>query len=581
MSPLARAILLALAKVMRLDTFPLECGFAFLKRITKLYGATHTQALIHHAACFVLAKQRLLECSPGTKPAFSEINLPTAEPQVQKVNKPGGSWRAWISRWLNTKVGTERFNFKQAAIEYGQLSMRGGPEWDKLVQEGRQATEASRAGGPAFAKGRSIVATHRPSFSDPVQQVLEMDFTEVTHAELAPAPPPSEDAEHQVEALAVQTLEDTPADLESYNLLQLARFEASAVEFAHQKAVAERSLALREAGRKLRQDRLEMTNQLEKWAEKARHEEWAQPFCEKKCIPRPSMYEDISHAEIVMPVTEMAKHVLDRCGGGQIAGLARGLFEQNTAFILSKSCHLQIPRNTKSTKTTCQEWGFCICGDRGKLVQYRLQSWKHAMEKPLQKDASMRKSYDEGLALLELTCESGEVAYVSLAFLNLTTKLGSLLHLVKDPSASRQRLAEVVGGVSLEVRGHGEEAFKTVHRTLWDFDLTKDWYAQELRAVTSASPIHPFDFTPRIVVCKRTSWRIHLFGSTGPLRKVGLLVQRPAKRRYPGEALAALADTQGSRRRLSGKQRRGTSRTHHNQSNQHKTCNHTMEHENL
>ena len=42
-SPLARAILVALARVMRLDTFPLECGFAFLKRITKVFGSTNTQ----------------------------------------------------------------------------------------------------------------------------------------------------------------------------------------------------------------------------------------------------------------------------------------------------------------------------------------------------------------------------------------------------------------------------------------------------------------------------------------------------------------------------------------------------------
>ena len=194
----------------------------------------------------------------------------------------------------------------------------------------------------------------------------------------------------------------------------------------------------------------------------------------------------------------------------------------------------------------------------------------------------MRKSYDEGLALLELTCESGEVAYVSLAFLNLTTKLGSLLHFVIDPCASRQRQAEAVGGVSLEVRGSGEEAFKTVHRTLWELDLTKNWDTQELRAVTSSSPINPIDFTPIIVVCKRASWRIHLFGSTRPPRRDGLLVQRPAKRQYPGErkALAALADQRIKRSRRST-QPQGANRTKHNQSKQRRTCNRMTEHENL
>ena len=324
-----------------------------------------------------------------------------------------------------------------------------------------------------------------------------------------------------------------------------------------------------------------MTDQLERWAERARHEQWAQPLSEKKCIPRPSMYDDIGHAEIVMPVTSMVKHVLERYGGGKVAKLARELFEQDNAFILSSSCHLKIPRNAKSQKSKCQEWGFCICGDRGNLVQYRLQSWKHAMDKPLQKDAALRKSYDAGLALLELTCDSGEVAYVSLAFLNLTTKHGSLLHLVRDRSASRQRQAEAVGGVSLEVRGNGEEGFKTVHRTLWDLDLTRDWYAQELQAVTSSSPISPLDFTPRIVVCKRTSWRIHLFGATRPQHDVRLLVQRPAKRRYPGQAMAALADrshTKRSRRRLSAKHPQGANGTKHNQSKQREKSNRKTEH---
>ena len=46
-------------------------------------------------------------------------------------------------------------------------------------------------------------------------------------------------------------------------------------------------------------------------------------------------------------------------------------------------------------------------------MQYRLQSWKHAMDKPLQKDAALRKSYDAGLALLELTCDSGEQSIVA------------------------------------------------------------------------------------------------------------------------------------------------------------------------
>ena len=240
-----------------------------------------------------------------------------------------------------------------------------------------------------------------------------------------------------------------------------------------------------------------MTDQLERWAEKARHEEWAQPLTEKKCIPRPSMYDGINHVEIVMPVTQMVKHVIERCGGGKAAKLAGELFQQDNAFIRTSSCNLQIPRNTKAEKTPCQEWGFCVCGERGKLVQYRLQTWKQAMHKVLQKDGALRKSYDAGLALLELTCASGEVAYVSLAFLNLTTKLGSLLHLVKDPCASRQRQAEAFGCLSLEVRGHGEESFKTVHRTLRDLDLTQDWHAQELRAEINSSPISPIDFTPR------------------------------------------------------------------------------------
>ena len=566
-SPLARAILAALARVMRLDTFPLECRFAFLKRISKVFGQTNTQTLTQHAACFVLARQRLLESTAGTKPAFSEITLPNVEGQaeaqrVSKVHKPGGSWRAWISRWLNTKIGAERLNFKQAAIEYGQLSMRGGPEWDKLVQEGRQATEASRAGGPAFAKGRSVDGRQLPTFSDPLLQALDMDVNadhiDQGHIDQPEAP----------EALVVQPDHNSDGDdLELYRLAEIARFQETSGRLAHQKAMADKSLVLRDAGRKLRQERAEMTERLESWADRARHEEWAQPFINQGCVARPSMYDGINHVEIVMPVTQMVKHVIERCGGGKAAKLAGELFQQDNAFIRTSSCNLQIPRNTKAEKTPCQEWGFCVCGERGKLVQYRLQTWKQAMHKVLQKDGALRKSYDAGLALLELTCASGEVAYVSLAFLNLTTKLGSLLHLVKDASASRQRQAEAFGCLSLEVRGHGEESFKTVHRTLRDLDLTQDWHAQELRAEINSSPISPIDFTPRIVVCTRGEWRIHLFGSTrGPQRQVGLLVRRPAKRQYPGQAprpLDALADrpAKRSRHRVSTKQPQGANRT--------------------
>ena len=90
------------------------------------------------------------------------------------------------------------------------------------------------------------------------------------------------------------------------------------------------------------------------------------------------------------------------------------------------------------------------------------------MEKPLQNNVAMRASYDKGLALLDLTCES-KVVYVSLAWLNLTFKLCSLLHLIKESSASRQRRAEAFGFISLEVHGSGEQGFKSVPKTLLGF----------------------------------------------------------------------------------------------------------------
>ena len=117
---------------MRLDTIPFECRFAFLRRISRLSSQSNAQSLLHHVSNFVLAKQRLLECSAGTEPAFPSARCfdrdKAKDSGASKVHRSGGSWRAWLSRWLNTKTGEEKVNWKKAALEYKDLSMKGCAE---------------------------------------------------------------------------------------------------------------------------------------------------------------------------------------------------------------------------------------------------------------------------------------------------------------------------------------------------------------------------------------------------------------------------------------------------------------------
>ena len=148
----ARAVLIGLCFVFRLDTLPLECRCAFILRIQRLSSRTNTQTFSDAAASFLLARQRLLDTWPGVRPVSkgphgSRRSDPSADPGTADVvegqgGKPkgvvgGGPWRTHISDWLNEKLGEERLDFCKAAELYREISIEGGERWYDLITRGR------------------------------------------------------------------------------------------------------------------------------------------------------------------------------------------------------------------------------------------------------------------------------------------------------------------------------------------------------------------------------------------------------------------------------------------------------------
>ena len=119
-SPLARAMLWTLARVLRVDTMPLECRFAFLRNISVLGSeCSKSRGFESAASTFLLSEQRVKESAPGLQPAFKGDQQEGEEASTRKVVGGGGAWRTWCSQSLRESSGSqEPTHWESMAKEY-------------------------------------------------------------------------------------------------------------------------------------------------------------------------------------------------------------------------------------------------------------------------------------------------------------------------------------------------------------------------------------------------------------------------------------------------------------------------------
>ena len=515
-SELAKAVLVLVAVLARIDTLPLECRFAWLRRIALMKSIqTHCLSFIRASSRFVMARTRVLANAIGstqTHPAFSGCSGDAAtdkvagEPSTSASDNTvvgGGPWRSWVSKNLReAECDLDSDWWTKLGKDYRTMKIAGGEEWDRLVEQGRWAKEAKQAGGVAFP----------PKLACP------------QYATRTSASTPGSGSQSSSQAIA-----EIPAD----NALQTAVWMAQRKEADHSDRV---HTWYKDARRTAAEDRKAVEESNDKicaWSLQRKGAGWYSAFPEGPGIPTPSVSASVNFVRLVMPVTSMIDTIL-KLPHGKLLSCTRQLWEKELALITPASCPHYIPRAQK-LHSNCFHYGICVCSSRqGVAAANCYRQWQTVMGKALAPHGPLRRFYDEGVLVLHFTGSNGGSVYACPAWLNLTSKLGCFLHLVPDTDPVRTKMAEAHGHTSLVKSTGGHHGFKLIVPTFFSMNMAEAWSIKALSLVLSPHKIKdPRFFVPEIALCRPLDWAELMFGGLNPpaARPNLLRVQRPLKRK--------------------------------------------------
>jgi hypothetical protein len=159
LSDSCRTVLIAMALTIRVDTYPLENRFGWMRRFKGLATTTHEQELVGISSHFLNTRQRLIEsswlkrrCDPGDPHRSGDADEGEDRNGAEDsapMRGGGGPWRAFVSEFFQLEGC--RGDFRRAAELYRDIKADGEDEWQRLQHKGRIGAEAHRAGGASFA----------------------------------------------------------------------------------------------------------------------------------------------------------------------------------------------------------------------------------------------------------------------------------------------------------------------------------------------------------------------------------------------------------------------------------------------
>jgi hypothetical protein len=154
----SRAVLAAMATLLRLDTSRIECRHAFLRRVLHLKGQTWAHEISAASADWLLARQRILD-DKGEKENDDDDD---PDDEVHHAGGGGGAARAFLSKYLEEHrqdFANKKALFTAAHAAYKEAKQAASDEYIECLRRGRQATLAHQVGGVSFA--------HRPARPGP------------------------------------------------------------------------------------------------------------------------------------------------------------------------------------------------------------------------------------------------------------------------------------------------------------------------------------------------------------------------------------------------------------------------------
>ena len=151
--------------VLRAEICRIECRNAAIRRIVRARDATYDPCVGHVSADFVLLRQRIVEQLLSFSGVGSDA---TATPQQESVTpvEPvrrcgklrgtrvggGGAQRYFFGKQLKGRTWKSKEEqkaiFKDIATQFNKIKHQGGPEWTKLIRDGRKAAVSYRSAGP-------------------------------------------------------------------------------------------------------------------------------------------------------------------------------------------------------------------------------------------------------------------------------------------------------------------------------------------------------------------------------------------------------------------------------------------------
>jgi hypothetical protein len=161
------AILLAIALMLRVDIFRIECRHSMIRRLHRCKGETHLPDLQQVSAEWLLARQRRLErfwLPQGDKEKRTETAAAPAQRRRRrgrwkgKRTGGGGAFRRALGMSLKgkgnamkTKEG-RKTSMQEAHRLAREMRDAAGQQWAQVRREGLAGTASHRAGGRAFGK---------------------------------------------------------------------------------------------------------------------------------------------------------------------------------------------------------------------------------------------------------------------------------------------------------------------------------------------------------------------------------------------------------------------------------------------
>ena len=435
-SPKVAAILMAIAYLLRITISRIECRHSAVRRLLATSGLTWLRNLSGASADWLMMRSRVIELAGAVK-ATSPVD-PQAQPRAQgseKKKRPqhGGPHKAFLSEFLQdggNEGPRSRPRFQQAATAYNAIKVAGGPEWDRLVTKGRQATLLGRAGQPTFEGRRKR------------SRVCTLDLPE-------PTAPPEQAWSLEEDGFAIVEMPKDADMLVPFPLRhRLARIREN-WQLANKQ---DRDEAKQ---RDVRNDAFfDAEASKTRWQQLMPFSDFTDATVRPRVGPSVSCQHDASFTQhqVVLPTSKMVDRFMANADAELKSELRKDFEERHRpredSEVLARTSSVADSDSLPQTKL-CFVAGFCVC----KLPQLRacvqrLQVW---LRRKTKKEIYLRTILSNGMLFLKFSQPLSSNRYIHLGFQNLTTWNCAVLEAQPHDDDTEVARAEAVGAIMLQL----------------------------------------------------------------------------------------------------------------------------------